>query len=81
MLVLVLKHKKNSGLLLVLMLDQFIKCLCLCLSIFRCARPISGAHQLRASCLSDIYLYQHPLVQLNDYLASLEIYFIQKDVV
>ena len=40
MLVLVLKHKKISGLLLVFMLDQFIKCLCLCLSIFRCACPI-----------------------------------------
>ena len=44
MLVLVLKHKNISGLLLVLMLDQFIKCLCLRLSIFRCACPIPDGH-------------------------------------
>ena len=38
-------------------------------------------HQLRASWLSDIYLFQYPLGQLNDCLTSLEMYFVQKDVV
>ena len=65
MLVLVLLSTKNfSGMLLVLVLDQFtcIWCSCLCLSIFRCACPIPDVH---AHVHVHVYLTNTATVYIN----------------